>query len=214
MLLGRMKTSAVQHLPDFGQELQLRWQHVILTGEERSYLSSAWISNSLNCQQMFLPSKLEILLSSRCWLYLPLMCSEHQLSALISPHSAETHCECYQEGSQEKVPHQEIWLSSKLVPVIKKNKTKLQRNNDIAVFCEKGQQTSNLQTLGTSTFRLKASSQLAILRSLSPHLTVWCNTSYPCSRTINTDLTTQTHIVYYYKGLKLLLFISYLIVLE
>lgn len=94
------------------------------------------------------------------------MYSKHQLSAPISLHTAETHCGCYQEGSQEKVPHQEIWLSSKLVPAIRKTKIKLRRISGAAVFCKKGWQTSDLETARNDfIFSLKSHSQNTLLCS-------------------------------------------------
>lgn len=66
------------------------------------------------------------------------MYSELQPSAPVSPHSAGRYCGCCQEGPQEKVPHQEIWLSLKLVPEMKKAEIKLWRINVTAAFCEQG----------------------------------------------------------------------------
>lgn len=135
------------------------------------------------------------------------MYSKHQLSAPISLHTAETHCGCYQEGSQEKVPHQGIWLSSKLVPAIRKTKIKLRRISGTVVFCKEGWQTSDLKAAKNDfIFSLKSYSQNTLLRSTEFGAELLTQAAQPLTWT----KLLNTHN-YFYKGLKLLLFTTYLV---
>lgn len=125
------------------------------------------------------------------------MYSELQLSAPVSPHSAERYCGCCQEGPQEKAPPQETWLSLKLVPAMKKQKSSCGELTSQQYFVNKVSRQVNWwpqEMLGYS-----AQGILVIHTCTSPFSAsepVWGSTSHSGSRTITlTKVLKQTQIL-------------------